>query len=51
MRPLAHWLLAMPVPDPELQCEIIGWAMILLCVADVMTWWPSAWIHGHSMRF
>jgi hypothetical protein len=40
----------MSVSDHELQCEVIGQAMFLICVADVMTWWPSNWMHGHSMR-
>jgi hypothetical protein len=50
MRPLAHWLLATPVPDPGLQCELIGWAMILTWLADAVTWWSSFWTQGHSMR-
>ena len=46
MRRLANWLLLRPVPDPELQCELLGWAMSLTFLADVMTWWSSITMHS-----
>ena len=50
MRSLAHWLAATSVPDPELQCELVAWAMILTWLADVGTWWSSLRMRRHSMR-
>jgi hypothetical protein len=41
MRHLADWLLVIPVPDPELQCELVGWAMVLMWLADVMVRWSA----------
>jgi hypothetical protein len=29
MQRIATWLLALPVPDPDLQCELIAWAAAL----------------------
>jgi hypothetical protein len=26
---IATWLVALPVPDPELQCELMVWAALL----------------------
>jgi len=45
MRHLADWLLVLPVPDPELQCELIGWAMMLIWLADAMVRWSA--VDGH----
>jgi hypothetical protein len=41
VRQLADWILVIPVPDPELQCELIGWAMILMWLADRMMRWSG----------
>jgi hypothetical protein len=38
IRCIAEWLLAIPVPDPDLQCELIGWAMGLLWLAQGVEW-------------
>jgi hypothetical protein len=42
IRRAADWLLAIPVPDPDLQCELIGWAMGLLWVAQEIERWRTA---------
>jgi hypothetical protein len=34
MRRFATWLLALPVPDPDLQCELITWAAMFLWLAN-----------------
>jgi hypothetical protein len=34
MRTIASWLPALPVPDPELEYELIGWAAIFLWLAN-----------------
>jgi len=51
MRRLANWLLMIPVPDPELQCELIGWAMSLTFLADVMACRSLFWTHNRFIRF
>ena len=38
MRRLAYWLLLAPVPDPDLRLELMGWAMVLLVLADALAW-------------
>jgi hypothetical protein len=38
MRRLAFWLLFAPIPDPELKLELMGWAMVLLMLADALAW-------------
>ena len=35
MQRIAPWLLALPVPDPDLQCELIAWAAALLWLAQL----------------
>ena len=42
IRRVAEWLLAIPVPDPDLQCELIGWAMGLLWLAEGIEGWRGA---------
>jgi hypothetical protein len=34
IRNVAGWLLALPVPDPDLQFELMGWAIGLLWLAE-----------------
>ena len=34
LRHVASWLLALPVPDPELACEIYVWACLLLALSQ-----------------
>ena len=42
IRRVADWLVAIPVPDPDLQCELIGWAMGLLWLAQSIERWRGA---------
>ncbi len=35
MQRIATWLVALPVPDPDLQCELIAWAATLLWLANL----------------
>jgi hypothetical protein len=34
MRRIANWLLALPVPDPDLHCELVCRAVLLLWLAE-----------------
>jgi hypothetical protein len=40
-RRIAEWILAIPVPDPDLQYELIGWAMGLLWFSEIMERWRA----------
>jgi hypothetical protein len=51
VRRLAGWFLAMPAPDPELQCELMCLVMGLIVLADVMAWWSLLWTHSRFIRF
>jgi hypothetical protein len=42
MRRLAFWLLFAPVPDPELRLELMGYAMVLLTIADLGDRWLTS---------
>ncbi len=46
LRRIAQWLLAIHVPDPDLQYELMGWAMGLLLLsqgmADAVERWRGA---------
>jgi hypothetical protein len=35
MQCIATWLLVLPVPDPDLQSELIAWAATLLWLANL----------------
>jgi len=39
---IADWLLALPVPDPDLQCELLGWAMGLMWLAQGIERWRAS---------
>jgi hypothetical protein len=34
MRTIANWLFALPVPDPDLEYELIAWAAMFLWLAN-----------------